>query len=123
MVSSKPDEEKHSIVLSDGYAEAWADISELWFLGVQAFSACLPLLHWLSSLVLASGWLQDILCLLDKVSPQSVNLELVTVLQALLTQLAQVSVPCRELIRRHGGVEKANIYGMAALEQCLSEIL
>lgn len=122
VVSSEPDEEKQHIVLRDGYAEAWADISELWLLGVQAFSACLPLLHWLSSLVLTSGWLQDLLCLLDKVSPQSVDLELVTVLQALLTQLAQVSVPCRELIRHHGGVEKANIYGMAALEQCLSEI-
>ncbi|XP_069827742.1 neurochondrin [Dendropsophus ebraccatus] len=123
VASRDPDEEKPHIILSAGYAEAWADISELWFLGVQAFSACLPLMPWLSSLVLTSGWLQDLLCLLDTVSPQSVDSELVTVLQALLTQLAQVSVPCRELIQRHGGAEKANIYGMAALEQCLSEIL
>ncbi|XP_075709477.1 neurochondrin [Rhinoderma darwinii] len=123
VVSSEPDEEKPHIALCDGYAEAWADISELWYLGVQAFSACLPLLPWLSSLVLTSGWLQDLLCLLEKVSPESVDLELVTVLQALLTQLAQISVPCRELIQHHGGVEKANIYGMAALEQCLSEML
>ncbi|XP_056413178.1 neurochondrin [Hyla sarda] len=123
VMSSHPDEEKPHIVLSDSYAAAWTDISELWFLGVQAFSACLPLLPWLSSLVLTSGWLQDLLGLLDKVSPQSVDLELVTVLQALLTQLAQVSVPCRELIQHHGGVEKANLFGMAALEQCLSEML
>ncbi|XP_040280310.1 neurochondrin isoform X1 [Bufo bufo] len=122
VVSSEPDEGKHQIALNDGYAEAWADISELWFLGVQAFSACLPLLPWLSTLVLTSGWIQDILCLLDKVSPGSVNLELVTVLQGLLTQLAQISGPCRELIHHHGGIEKANIYGMAALEQCLSEM-
>ncbi|KAM4044546.1 neurochondrin isoform 1-T3 [Anomaloglossus baeobatrachus] len=123
VLSSQPDEEKPHIALSDGYAQAWEDISELWFLGVQAFSACLPLLPWLCSLVLTSGWLQSILCLLDMVSPESVNLELVTVLQALLTQLAQIDIPCRELIQHHGGIEKANIYGMAALEQCLSEMV
>ncbi|KAG9492824.1 neurochondrin isoform X1 [Eleutherodactylus coqui] len=123
VVSAEPDEETHRIVLRDGYAEAWADISELWFLGVQAFSACLPLLPWLPSLVLSSGWLQDLLRILDEVSPGSIDLELVTALQALLTQLAQISVPCRELIQQHGGIEKANLYGMAALEQCLSKIL
>ncbi|XP_077151922.1 neurochondrin [Ranitomeya variabilis] len=122
VLSCEPDEEKQHIVLSDGYAQAWADISELWFLGVQAFSACLPLLPWLCTLVLTSGWLQGILSLLDKVSPESVDLALVPVLQALLTQLAQISAPCRELIQHHGGIEKANIYGMAALEQCLSEM-
>ncbi|KAM3933399.1 neurochondrin [Leptodactylus fuscus] len=123
VVSSEPDEDQQHIALNDDYAQAWTDISELWFLGVQAFSACLPLFPWLSTLVLTSGWLQDLLRLLDMVSPGSVDLELVTVLQALLTQLAQTSVPCRELILSRGGVEKANVYGMAALEQCLSEML
>ncbi|CAJ0927670.1 unnamed protein product [Ranitomeya imitator] len=122
VLSCEPDEEKQHIALSDGYAQAWADISELWFLGVQAFSACLPLLPWLCTLVLTSGWLQGILSLLDKASPESVDFQLVPVLQALLTQLAQISAPCRELIQHHGGIEKANIYGMAALEQCLSEM-
>ncbi|XP_063810514.1 neurochondrin [Pseudophryne corroboree] len=123
VASSDPDTGKQHIALHQGYADVWADISELWFLGVQAFSACLPLLPWLSPLVLKSGWLQDILSLLDQVSPDSVDLELVTVLQALLMELAHSSVSCRELIQQHGGVEKANLYGMAALEQCLSEIL
>ncbi|XP_071992952.1 neurochondrin isoform X2 [Engystomops pustulosus] len=123
VVSGEPDEDKQSIALRDDYAVAWADISELWFLGLQAFCACLPLLPWLSSLVLTSGWFQDLLLLLEKVSPQSVDLELVTSLQTLLTQLAQISGPCRELIQHHGGAEKANVYGMAALEQCLSEMV
>ncbi|XP_075051583.1 neurochondrin [Mixophyes fleayi] len=123
IVSNDPDTGKHHIALCEGYADVWADISELWFLGVQAFSACLPLLPWLSPLVLSSGWLQDILCLLGRVSPHSVELELVTVLQALLTELAQSSVSCKVLIQQQGGIEKANLYGMATLEQCLSEIL
>ncbi|KAM5181611.1 neurochondrin isoform 2-T4 [Mantella aurantiaca] len=117
-----PDTGKHDIMLCEEYSDAWADISELWFLGVQAFSACLPLLPWLSQLVIESGWLHSVLSLFGQVSPESVDLEVVSVLQALFTELAQNNVSCRELIQQQGGVEMANIYGMAALEQCLSEI-
>ncbi|XP_068125199.1 neurochondrin isoform X2 [Hyperolius riggenbachi] len=123
VASTDPDTEKQHFVLCKEYSEAWEDMSELWFLGVQAFTACLPLLPWLYSLVLESGWLKDVLSLLGQVSPQSVDLEVVTVLQDLLTTLAQKNLSCKDLIQQHGGVEKANIYGMAALEQCLSEIL
>ncbi|CAI9590644.1 unnamed protein product [Staurois parvus] len=122
VASNDPDTGKYHIMLCEEYSDAWADISELWFLGVQAFSACLPLLHWLSPLVLESGWLDSVLSLLSQVSPESVDLEVVTVLQALFTELAQSNVSCRELILQQGGVELANLYGMAALEQCLSEI-
>ncbi|KAM9320139.1 neurochondrin [Gastrophryne carolinensis] len=122
-ISSKdPDSGKWRITLCKEYADAWADMSELWFLGVQAFSACLSLLPWLSLLVLESGWLQDVLSLLNRVSPESVDSEVVTVLQAFLTELAHSNSSCRELMKKKGGVEKANLYGMAALEQCLSEI-
>ncbi|XP_063310853.1 neurochondrin [Pelobates fuscus] len=122
MASSNSDSNKPSISLSERYADAWEEISELWFLGVQAFSSCVSLLPWLSTLVLESGWLQDLLCLLDQVSPASVGSDMVTVLQALLTELTQNSKPCRELILQRGGLEKANLYGMAALEQCLAEL-
>ncbi|XP_077337854.1 neurochondrin [Lithobates pipiens] len=123
-VSSKDsDTGKPHIVLCEEYSAVWADISELWFLGVQAFSACLPLLSWLSPLVLESGWLDSVLSLLGQVSPASVDLEMVKVLQGLFTELAQSNAPCREFILQNGGVELANLYGMAALKQCLSKMM
>ncbi|KAG8451425.1 hypothetical protein GDO86_003583 [Hymenochirus boettgeri] len=113
---------KQSVTLSKNYADVWEDISELWFLGVQAFSNCIQRLPWLCTLVLKSGWLQDTLHLLDNISPKSVDSDLVTALQSMLTELAKNSSSCRALIQTQGGVEKANLYGMAALEQCLSEL-
>ncbi|KAM8977390.1 neurochondrin [Pelodytes ibericus] len=121
VASSDQDSIKPCISLSDRYADAWEEMSELWFLGVQAFSSCVPLLPWLSTLVLESGWLQDSLDLLGHVSPASVSTDLVIVFQSFLIELAQNNKPCKELILKHGGKEKANLYGMAALEQCLSE--
>ncbi|NP_001087970.1 neurochondrin [Xenopus laevis] len=120
--SCQTDAGKPVITLSESYSEAWEEISELWFLGVQAFSSCVHLLPWLSALVLRSSWLQDTLCLLDNVSPKSVDSDLVTALQGMLTELAQSSSCCRDVIREKGGAEKANLYGMAALEQCLAEL-
>ncbi|KAM4698883.1 neurochondrin [Discoglossus pictus] len=122
LASNDLDTEETHVTLSAGYEDAWEEISELWFLGVQAFASCVPLLPWLSALVLESGWLKDILRLLAQVIPSSVDSDLVMALNTLLSELARSSVPCRELIRKHGGAEKANLYGMAALEQCLSEL-
>uniref|UniRef100_A0A8C5LNT3 Neurochondrin n=1 Tax=Leptobrachium leishanense TaxID=445787 RepID=A0A8C5LNT3_9ANUR len=70
VASSNSESGKPTIALSEHYAHAWEEMSELWFLGVQAFSSCVSLLPWLPTLVLESGWLQDILCLLgNAVSP------------------------------------------------------
>ncbi|KAM4794803.1 neurochondrin [Rhinophrynus dorsalis] len=122
VASCDPDTGKQCMTLSEHYNDVWHEISELWFLGVQAFSSCVPLLAWLPALVLRSGWLKDTLYLLGNVSPTSVDSDMVTVLQGLFKELAQSSDPCRKLIREQKGADKANIYGMAALEQCLSEL-
>ncbi|XP_053310653.1 neurochondrin [Spea bombifrons] len=123
VTSSSPDSSKPNMSLSDDYADVWEEISELWFLGVQAFASCVPLLPWLSSLVLKSGWLQAILNIFEKVSPSSVSSDMVTVLQPLLVELSQNSPACRELVLQQEGIGLANLYGMAALEQSLSETL
>nr|XP_033810025.1 neurochondrin [Geotrypetes seraphini]XP_033810026.1 neurochondrin [Geotrypetes seraphini] len=113
--------EKLTIAVSGSYKAAWGDISELWFLGMQAFASCVPLLTWLPQEVLESRWIQDILELLGSVSPASVDLELVSAFQGILKEQAEKSPACKELILSQGGAEKSNLYGMAALEQCLSE--
>nr|XP_056703117.1 neurochondrin [Euleptes europaea] len=119
---AQPDPVGDSVVLQHApvYKTAWPAVSELWLLGIQAFASCVPLFPWLPEVVLQSVWLQDLLELLGCVSPTSVDSELVTAFQGVLVELARTSRPCREVIRQHRGAELANLYGMAALEQCLS---
>nr|XP_014352512.1 PREDICTED: neurochondrin [Latimeria chalumnae] len=114
-----PKDEMMRLEVSDCYQEFWEEISELWFLGMQAFASCVPLLPWIPELVLESDWLKLIFALLDHASPMSVDMELVTAFQGVLIELAEHSQQCKKFILSNGGEEKANLYGMAALEQCL----
>uniref|UniRef100_A0A8C8R9Z4 Neurochondrin n=1 Tax=Pelusios castaneus TaxID=367368 RepID=A0A8C8R9Z4_9SAUR len=110
-----------AMAVSPAYEAAWVDISELWFLGMQAFASCVPLFPWLPQTVLQARWLDDLLRLLGQPTPVSVDFELITALQGVLLELARASQPCREAIVLQRGKELANLYGMAALEQCLCE--
>lgn len=104
------------------YEAAWADIRELWFLGMQAFASCMTLFPWLPYMVLQSSWPQDLLALLGQVAPDSVDFELIAVFQGILLELARASQQGKEVIMSQRGKEWANLYGMAALEQCLCEL-
>ncbi|XP_037235078.1 neurochondrin [Falco rusticolus] len=107
--------------VSPAYTGAWADICELWFLGMQALAGCVPLFPWLPQAILQARWLEGLSELLTRVAPASVDFELITAFQGVLVELARASKPCRDVILSHYGREWANLYGMAALEQCLSE--
>lgn len=96
-------------------------MGELWFLGMQALAACVPLFPWLPHAALQERCPQALAQLLSHVAPASVDSELVTAFQAVLVELARASEQCRDVILAHHGTEWANLYGMAALEQCLAE--
>lgn len=116
-----PSSDSLAVVVSPSYVSAWGDIGELWFLGMQALAGCIPLFPWLPHAALQAQWLEGISQLLSRVTPPSVDLELVTAFQAVLVELARASEQCRDVILSHHGTEWANLYGMAALEQCLAE--
>ncbi|XP_052554610.1 neurochondrin [Tympanuchus pallidicinctus] len=110
-----------ALAVSPAYVSAWDDIRELWFLAMQALASCVPLFPWLPEAVLQAQWLEELSELLTRVSAASVDFELIAALQGVLVELARASEPCREVILSHHGEEWANLYGMAALEQCLSK--
>lgn len=110
-----------ALAVSPAYVSAWDDIRELWFLAMQALASCVPLFPWLPEAVLQAQWLEELSELLTRVTAASVDFELIAALQAVLVELARASEPCREVILSHHGEEWANLYGMAALEQCLSK--
>ncbi|KAM6239933.1 neurochondrin [Porphyrio hochstetteri] len=110
-----------AVTVSPAYASAWADISELWLLGMQALAGCVPLFPCLPQAILQARWLESISELLTHVAPASVDFELISAFQGVLVELARASKMCRDVIVSHHGGEWANLYGMAALEQCLAE--
>uniref|UniRef100_H0VUV9 Neurochondrin n=1 Tax=Cavia porcellus TaxID=10141 RepID=H0VUV9_CAVPO len=116
-----PGSEQAVLTLSPDYEGIWADLQELWFLGMQAFTGCVPLLPWLAPAALRSRWPQELLQLLGSVSPNSVKPEMVAAYQGVLVELARANRLCREAMRLQAGEETASHYRMAALEQCLSE--
>ncbi|NXT58937.1 NCDN protein, partial [Pluvianellus socialis] len=116
-----PGSEGLAAAVSPAYASAWDDVRELWFLGMQALAGCVPLFPWLPQAVLQARWLESVSELLTRVAPASVDFELIAAFQGVLVELARASEPCRAVILSHHGREWANLYGMAALEQCLSE--
>lgn len=116
-----PSSHQLALAVSPAYASAWGDIGELWFLGMQALAGCVPLFPWLPQAVLQARWLKALSEVLARVAPASVDFELVAAFQGVLVELARASKQCREVILSHNGEEWANLYGMAALEQCLSE--
>ncbi|XP_005529837.1 PREDICTED: neurochondrin isoform X1 [Pseudopodoces humilis] len=116
-----PSSDGLAVAVSPAYVRAWDDIRELWFLGMQALASCIPLFPWLPHAALQAHWLQGLSLLLSCVTPASVDSELVTAFQAVLVELARASEQCRDVILSHHGMEWANLYGMAALEQCLAK--
>ncbi|NXY92686.1 NCDN protein, partial [Alcedo cyanopectus] len=118
---AEPGSESLAMAVSPAYASAWADIRELWLLGMQALAGCVQLCPALPLAVLWAQWLEGLSTLLTCVSPASVDFELVAAFQGVLVELVRASKPCRDVILAHHGEEWANLYGMAALEQCLSE--
>ncbi|KAM9244632.1 neurochondrin isoform 1-T1 [Dugong dugon] len=116
-----PGSDQAVLALSPEYEGIWADLQELWFLGMQAFTGCVPLLPWLAPAALRSRWPQELLQLLGSVSPNSVKPEMVAAYQGVLVELARANRLCREAMRLQAGEETASHYRMAALEQCLSE--
>ncbi|XP_051892261.1 neurochondrin isoform X2 [Pristis pectinata] len=118
--NEEPDQ-KTRIVLTERYQEIWDQISELWFLGMQAFSSCIPLLPWLPQSIIESEWLNEIFDLLTQASPMTVEFDLITAFQCVLAELAKNNKSCKDSMLLKNGVEKASLYGMSILEQVLCE--
>lgn len=55
------------LVVAMNYKEAWQEITELWFLGMQTMSSVLAAVPWISEFAIESGWAEGIIEALKKV--------------------------------------------------------
>uniref|UniRef100_A0A8C6Z5T9 Neurochondrin n=1 Tax=Nothoprocta perdicaria TaxID=30464 RepID=A0A8C6Z5T9_NOTPE len=108
-----------AVAVAPAYEGAWPDVRELWLLGMQALAGCVPLVPWLPRAVLEARWLQGLAAALARGA--SLDPELLAAFQGVLAELAGACKTCKEVILSHQGREWANLYGMAVLEQRLSE--
>lgn len=56
-----------ALVVSMSYKENWAEIADLWFLGMQTMSGVLTIVPWISEFAIESGWAEGIAEMLAKV--------------------------------------------------------
>lgn len=59
------------LVVTMTYKEAWIELQELWFLGMQNLSGILTLVPWISEFAIESGWAEGIINMLVKIKPGS----------------------------------------------------
>lgn len=59
------------LVVTMTYKEAWIELQELWFLGMQNLSGILTLVPWISEFAIESGWPEGIINMLVKIKPGS----------------------------------------------------
>jgi len=56
-----------ALVVAMAYKEHWAELAELWFLGMQTMSGILAAIPWISDFAIESGWAEGIIETLKKV--------------------------------------------------------
>ncbi|ESO99077.1 hypothetical protein LOTGIDRAFT_238919 [Lottia gigantea] len=111
---------KPKIVVNEDYLPYWQDISELWFLGIQALCPCIKLYSSTPSIILKSGWLVSMVKMLLEVKGEVVEEDIVDVIVQLLLTLSQCDKASKQVILEKGGLQLARIYKNTELEAILS---
>ncbi|XP_022086711.1 neurochondrin-like [Acanthaster planci] len=101
----------------EAYQPYWADVNELWLLGIQVLSECLICIPWLPSTCLQSGYLQHIIGLLKIVVAETVEEETIIVYSALLGSVAKTEVAPQ--LKQMGAVDIARKFKMEELSVSL----
>ncbi|XP_038055249.1 neurochondrin-like [Patiria miniata] len=101
----------------EAYQPYWADVNELWLLGIQVLSECLMCIPWLPSMCLQSGYLQHIIGLLKIVVAGTVEEETIIVYSALLGSVAKTEVGAQ--LKQMGALDIARKYKMEELSMSL----
>lgn len=73
-VDENSNSSRHSLsqlVVTMTYKEAWIELQELWFLGMQNLSGILTHVPWISEFAIESGWAEGIIDMLVKIKPGS----------------------------------------------------
>lgn len=80
-----------ALVVAMTYKEHWAEITELWFLGMQTMSGILPVIPWISDFAIESGWAEGIIETLKKVKIGTLPANVKSAYEDFLCQLVEAN--------------------------------
>ncbi|XP_052230312.1 neurochondrin-like isoform X9 [Dreissena polymorpha] len=106
--------------ISEAYKIVWDQISQTWFISMQAFSECIPKYQELPGLILKAGWLPSLLKVIADVKANTVAEETKSCFQMLLTAVAKDNKAARAVIKEKGGDNLARFFKSKELTNSLN---
>lgn len=89
-----------ALVVSIAYKEHWMELSELWFLGMQAMCGILPQVPWISEFTIESGWAEGIVQTLKKVKIGTLPPNVKSAYEDFLSQLVEVNSTVASVLKK-----------------------
>lgn len=89
-----------ALVLSMQYKEHWAEINELWFLGMQTMSGILSVVPWISDFAIESGWAEGIIETLKKVKIGTLPANVKSAYEDFLCQLVGANASVAPVLKK-----------------------
>ncbi|KAK3610391.1 hypothetical protein CHS0354_008674 [Potamilus streckersoni] len=108
------------LCLTEQYCPVWNQISQTWFLSMQALAACFPLYPDLYKILLKSGWIPSLLKMLNEVKDRDLDEETRGSYLRFLCAACQ-NPTCKLVIRDQGGLDVARLYGSKDLMELLQK--
>nr|CAG4640669.1 EOG090X0266 [Eulimnadia texana] len=104
------------LVISLRYKKDWPDLAELWFLGMQSLSNVLANLTWIVDFIIDSGWPQEILKTLAKITPGAIDANTRTAYEDFLCCLVRADPKAKMLVKEKGGRFVCKSHSMKELQ-------
>ncbi|KAL4234846.1 hypothetical protein ACF0H5_006487 [Mactra antiquata] len=117
--TTKHKKRQTTLDIVDTYKYVWEQISQTWFLSMQAFVYCVSMYKDLSGIVLKTGWIPALLKILNDVKANSVAEETRSCFVMLLTEIAKVNRSAKSVIKEKGGMDLARTYKSSELQVAL----
>lgn len=108
------------LMVTEAYLPVWDSIYQLWYLCIQATTACLPLYPSLVYAMMSTGFLPHIIRLLNKVQGRNVDEDTLLCLIGVITSLVTTEPKAKDVLRSCGGLEFSKMYNCSELEKLIT---
>lgn len=92
------------LVVTMTYKEAWMELQELWFLGMQNLSGILTLVPWISEFAIESGWAEGIIDMLVKIKPGTLPTNVKYAYEDLLCRLIDANTDLATTLKKKDAI-------------------
>ena len=113
--NSEDSSQQMAMVISLRYKKDWPDLAELWFLGMQSLSNLLTNMDWIVDFIVDSGWPQEMVKSLGRVSASAIDANTRTAYEDFLCCLVKAQPKVKQIIKESGGKQVCRTHSMRLL--------